>query len=126
MEVRKRKPHCGPFGTTHATPAATAVAVRRIRPGRRLELADVFDAKLFLCLGPKECHILAGVAANATHEATKAARAQVNPPQQISPQYLSVTNGMADALSRFTLPTNMLCLNLLRLQINKLVSKITT
>ena len=86
-EVGKRKPHRDPFGTTHAAPAATVVAVRRICPGRRLELADVFDAKLFLCLGPKECHILAAIAANATHEATEAAGAQVDPPRQIPPRF---------------------------------------
>jgi hypothetical protein len=66
----KYVPHCDPFGTTHTAPAATVIAVRRICPGQRLEFADLFDAKLFLCLGPKECHILTIIAANATHEAT--------------------------------------------------------
>jgi hypothetical protein len=88
-EVGKRKPHPDPFGTTHAAPAATVVAVRRICPGQRLELADVFDPKLFLCLGPKEYHsILAAIAANTTHKATEAAGAQVDPPRQIPPQFV--------------------------------------
>ena len=45
-------------------------------------------------------------------------------PRNRSPRNLSVTNGMADALSCLTLPTNMPCLNLFRLQINKLVNKL--
>jgi hypothetical protein len=45
-------------------------------------------------------------------------------PRDRSPRNLSVTDAMADALSRLTLPTNMSCLNLFRLQINKLVNKL--